>query len=310
MSRPPLSVVVPTRNRPDMLTRALDSVRATLGPDDELIVVDSASDDPDATAAVAESRGARVVRCSRKGETVARNAGWRAATHEFVAYCDDDVWVDAGWADAFARALDEHPDAAFVTGRIDVPPGQEVVGLAVSILDRPEPMSYDARTPGLLGHAASMAVRRSAVAAIGGFDELLGAGARFEAGPEGDLFDRLFAAGWSGRYEPAARAWHDQWRRRLRVIVRLDYGYGKGSGARLAKLARAGDRRRFRLVAAEYLWHWGLTQLPPHLRRRDRFMTATTSARLVGVLVGLVLGLLTPVRDGHYRPRRLYPRGA
>lgn len=303
MTRPPLSVVVPTRNRPEMLRRALVSLHGALGADDELIVVDSASDDPADTEQVAQELGARVVRCQRPGETVARNAGWRAATHDLVAYCDDDVWVDSGWADAFSVAMARMPDAAFVTGRVDVPPGQDVVGLAVSILDRDEPAAYDARTPGLLGHAASMVVRRAAVAAIGGFDELLGAGARFEAGPEGDLFDRLFAAGWVGGYEPAARAWHDQWRRRLRVIIRLDYGYGKGSGARLSKLARAGDRARFRLVAKEYLWHWGLRQLPPHVRERDLLMVTTTSARLVGVAVGLVRGLATPVRDGHFRGR-------
>jgi glycosyltransferase involved in cell wall biosynthesis len=303
MTRPPLSVVVPTRNRPEMLRRALESVQPALGPDDELIVVDSASDDPAATEQVAQAMGARVVRCDRPGETVARNAGWRAARHAFVAYCDDDVWVDPGWADALASAVAGDPEIAFVTGRIDVPPGQEIVGLAVSILDRPDAAVYVATTPGLLGHAASMVVRRDAVAGVGGFDERLGAGATFEAGPEGDLFDRLFAAGWRGAYEPAARAWHDQWRRRLRVIIRLDYGYGKGSGARLSKLLRAGDGARTRLVAAEYLWHWGFSQLSRHLRARDVLMVTTTTARLTGVAVGFVRGLLTPVRDGHLRRR-------
>lgn len=305
MSRSPLSVVVPTRNRPDMLARALTSLREALGPQDELIVVDSASEDPRQTEEVAAEYGARVVRCARKGETVARNAGWRAATHDYVAYCDDDVWVDPGWADGLAAALDQRPRAAFATGRIDVPPGQTVVGLAVSILDRPTPMDYDASTPGLLGHAASMAVRRVALQEVGGFDEMLGAGATFEAGPEGDLFDRLFARGWLGCYAPAALGWHDQWRRRLRVIIRLDFGYGRGSGARLAKLARAGDSRRFRLVAAEYLWHWGVAQLPDSLRRRDRLLAAMTLARLAGVVLGFARGLATPVRDGHYRSRRL-----
>ena len=287
-----------------MLARALTSLQATLGPDDELVVVDSASDDARQIEKVASTYGARVVRCARKGETVARNAGWRAASHELVAYCDDDVWVDPGWADCFVAALAARPRAAFATGRIAVPPGQTVVGLAVSILDRPTAMEYDASTPGSLGHAASMVVRRSALAEVGGFDEMLGAGAPFEAGPEGDLFDRLFARGWLGCSAPAALCWHDQWRRRLRVIVRLDVGYGQGSGARLAKLVRAGDGARFRLVAAEYFWHWGLAQLPGTVRRRDPLLLAMTLARLAGVVVGLARGLATPVRDGHYRPRR------
>lgn len=303
MARPPLSIVVPTRNRPDMLDRALASLGPAAGPDDEIVVVDSASDDAAATELVASRHGARVVRCNRRGETIARNAGWRAATHDLVAYCDDDVWVDAGWADALATALDDHPEAGFVTGRIDIPPDQTVMGLAVSIIDRPLPSAYDAHTPGLLGHAASLAVRRTAMESVGGFDEELGAGARFEAAPEGDLFDRMFAAGWAGRYEPGSLAWHDQWRRRLRVIVRLDYGYGKGSGARLAKLLKARRWARLRLVAHEYLWAWGLTQLWANARKRDVFLTAVTTARLGGIALGFVMGVVTPVRDGRYRGR-------
>jgi glycosyltransferase involved in cell wall biosynthesis len=287
-----------------MLDRALASLAAAAAPGDELVVADSASADAAAIARGAAAHGARVIRSDRPGASIARNAGWRAATHDVVAFCDDDVWVDAGWADALAAAVGADDGVGFVTGRIDVPPGQRVVGLAVSILDRPAPASYDETTAGVLGHAASMAVRRSAIASVSGFDELLGAGARFGGSEENDLFDRLLAAGWQGRYEPVALAWHDQWRSRQRTIVRLDYTYGRGRGARLAKLVRSRRWRRFRLVAREYLWAWGLTQLWVHVRKRDRFLTAVTAARLAGIAVGFAAGLVTPLRDGHFRDRR------
>jgi glycosyltransferase involved in cell wall biosynthesis len=304
VNRPPLTVVVPTRDRPDMLDRALGSIAMGLDPADELLVVDSASADAAATERVAKARGARLLRCDRPGASVARNTGWRAAGHDLVAFCDDDVWVDAGWADALAATLAADDGLGFVTGRIEVPPGQHVVGLAVSILDRPEPASYDESTPGLLGHAASMAVRRSAMTEVDGFDEMLGAGAHYGGSEENDLFDRLLAAGWRGCYEPAALAWHDQWRSRQRMIVRLDYTYGRGRGARLAKLLKARRWRRFRLVAREYLWAWGLSQLWLHVRKRDRFLTAVTIARLVGITVGFLGGLTTGVRNGHFRDGR------
>jgi GT2 family glycosyltransferase len=246
-----------------------------------------------------------LVRCDRPGASVARNAGWRSSTNDLVAFCDDDVWVDAGWADALADAFVADDRIGFVTGRIDVPPGQRVIGVAVSILDRPEPTSYDEGTRGVIGHAASMAARRSALAAVDGFDEMLGAGARFGGSEENDVFDRLLAAGWQGRYEPTALAWHDQWRMRQRMIVRLDYTYGRGRGARLVKLAKARRWRRLRIVASEYLWTWGLAQLWVHARKRDRFLTAVTLARLGGIAVGLAGGLVTPVRDGHFHQRRV-----
>jgi glycosyltransferase involved in cell wall biosynthesis len=285
-----------------MLDRSLASVVAACAPDDEVLVVDSASTDPDGIRAVAARHGVRALRSDRAGASVARNVGWRAARNEVVLFCDDDVWVDGGWAATFATSFADDR-VGFVAGRIEVPPGQETLGLAVSILDRPDPATYDATTPGLLGHAASLAVRRAALESTGGFDEVLGAGARFGGSEDQDLFDRLFAAGWSGRYEPAALAWHDQWRDRLRMIVRLDYTYSRGRGARLAKLLKSRQWRRVRVVLREYLWVWGLSQLWFHLRRRDRFLVAVTAARLAGIAVGFVGGLVTPVREGHFRGR-------
>jgi glycosyltransferase involved in cell wall biosynthesis len=298
-----LSVVVPTRDRPLMLDRALASLRESLDDADELVVVDSASAEPGATEDVAAGHGARVVRCARPGGSVARNAGWRSATHALVAFCDDDIWVAEEWADALVAAFDATAGVGFVTGRIDIPPGQQVRGVAISIIDRLESSEYDARSRGLLGHGANMAARRTALEQVGGFDELLGAGARFPGSEEGDLFDRLFAAGWRGRYEPGAHRWHDQWRDRQRVIVRLDYGYGRGRGARLSKLVRT-DRSRARVMAREYLWEWGLLEVVKHVRARDRFLSAVALARLAGLVVGFVAGLQVSVRDGHFRSRR------
>ncbi|HZY76948.1 MAG TPA: glycosyltransferase, partial [Jatrophihabitantaceae bacterium] len=76
----PVTVVVPTRDRPGQLETCLASLRAALDESDELVVADSASLDPDAVAAVARGAGATLVRCARPGVGRARNAGWRAGT--------------------------------------------------------------------------------------------------------------------------------------------------------------------------------------------------------------------------------------
>lgn len=298
--RPPLSVVVVTRDRPQMLDRALAAVRQAMSDADELVVVDSASSDPGAVSAVAERHGARLLRSERAGETVARNIGWRAASHDLIAYTDDDVWVDADWAREMARCLARHPEAVFVTGRVEIPLGQGT--LAVSIKDTTDPEVFDRHSAGLIGHSASLAVRRSLLAELDGFDELLGPGGRFHAASEIDLFDRSFAHGHVGRYEPAALAWHDQWRR-VRDYVQLQHRYGIGSGARMSKLAR-GDRPRMRIAIRADFWRWGVALLPRELGRRDWFRALGTLARLAGMLRGLVVGFSTPVRDGHFQPRR------
>ena len=298
--RAPCSVVLPTRDRPARLRRCLDSLTEALAPGDELIVVDSASSDPE-VAAIAASAGAVVVRCERPGVDRARNAGWRRSTHPAVLFVDDDVVVEPGWADALVRALDAHPAAGFVTGRIDALPGEGDRDRPVAVKDDDAPARLTAATTGTLGHSASLAVRREALEAIGGFDEAMGAGARFQSSPEVDLFDRLFAAGWEGWYEPASRAWHEQWRRRRQLVV-LDWRYGMGAGARIAKLVRS-DRARARRVAREVLWATGLRTAWQDLRAGYQTGVVLRLAQVLGAVVGYAVARPVPVHDGHYRPR-------
>ena len=293
--RAPCTVVLPTRDRPEMVARAVASVRAALTADDELIVVDSASAVPVGVP------GGRVIRVDRPGANRARNAGWRAGAHEVVVFVDDDVTVDAGWADGFMRAMADHPEAAFVTGRIEVPPDQGPVDHPVAIKNEPEGAVLTAAMDGVLGHSASLAVRRQALVAVGGFDEVLGAGGELPMSDETDLFDRLFAAGWTGWYEPTALAWHDQWRGRGERI-RLSWRYGFGAGARLAKLLRT-DRRRARRLAGEVFWRQGLRDLAADARRGYRTAALLDVAHVAGAAVGLISGSRVPVVDGHFAPR-------
>ncbi len=292
---------MPTRDRDQQLARCIESIKAAAGPDDELIIVDSASRDADAIAAIAREADARLLRCERPGVNRARNAGWRAAVHNLVAYVDDDVIVDAAWADGFARSAAAHPEAAFLTGRVSAP--DDAVGRHgnVAIKDDAEPAILHRATRGDLGHGANVLVRAAALDDVGGWDEAMGTGARFGSSPEADLYDRLFLAGLVGRYEPAARAWHEQWRTPTQ-LVRLDWRYGFGNGARIAKLVRR-DRPRARQIAGEALWSWGLQRLVAPLRDRNKTEVARVVARLAGTATGFARALFTRVRDGHYVER-------
>lgn len=296
-----LSIVVPTRDRPELLAGCLRSLRAELRTGDELIVVDSASKDP-RVAETARDNGAIVVRCERPGVGVARNAGWRVARHDTVVFVDDDIRVAPGWGAAWRIAVAAHPETVFFTARIGVPPEQGTVVRPVAVKDEAEAAVLDASSTGSLGHSANLAVRRWALATIGGFDEQMGAGGRFRSSPEYDLFDRLFAAGWTGRYEPGPQAWHEQWRSR-RELVRLDYSYGTGTGARLAKLLRT-DAPRARVVAREHVWTNGLRRLGRAIRNRNKTGVVLTSARLGGTIAGFSRAIAVPVRGGHFAPPR------
>jgi glycosyltransferase involved in cell wall biosynthesis len=297
-SRPALSVVIPTRDRPEMLTRCLESVDKAIGPQDELIVVDSASKDAKAVERTAADFGARVIRSDLPGAGQARNVGWQASTHDFVVFVDDDVWVDAGWADAMAQRLARDSDVGFVTGRVQAPEGQQ--SFFVAIKDDPEPALFDRMSRGLVGHSASLGVRRSALEAICGFDVWFGPGARFRGADDGDLFDRLFGSGYLCAYEPSALGWHDQWREKS-GLVRLNFHSGIGAGGRLAKLLRT-DIRRLPVVAREYGKWCGLDAWRGMIDR-NKLIFATSVVRSIGIVAGFAMGLAMKIDRGHYRPR-------
>ena len=292
----PLSVVVPTRDRPDHLRRCLAALRASLRAGDELIVVDSASVDPE-VGAVARSFEATLVRCERPGASRARNAGARAASHDLLAFVDDDVEVTPGWATRMAEALTAD-GVSFVCGRVGLPPGDAGGLRQIAVKDDPEPAVLDLDTPAPLGCSANLGLPGSVLVAVGGFDEALGGGGRFHAAEDVDLFDRLLAAGFVGRYEPGAMAWHEQWRTRGQLL-RLDWGYGVGLGARLVKLLRS-DRRRMARVLREAMWTDGLRVLATGVRHRYEFLVLTTASRLAGTVAGVVAAVVVPVRDGHF----------
>jgi GT2 family glycosyltransferase len=292
--------VVPTRDRPEQLEGCLRSLRSTLGGQDELLVVDSASTSS-AVAAVAASHGATVLREERPGASRARNRGWRAAGHDLIAFVDDDVRVEPGWADAVVRAFTSFPQIAFVTGRLDLPPGLDWTDVPIAVIDRDGAALLDASTADLIGHSANLAVRRPALEAVDGFDERLGAGADLRAAEDNDLWDRVFRTGRIGRYEPAAVGWHEQWRSR-RALVPLNWSYGYGSGARIAKLLRE-DRPRARAAARLAFWDWGLADAPRWLPRH-RLAAVLGLVRTAGAAAGLARALPIPVRDGHFAARR------
>lgn len=293
----PLSVVVPTRDRERLLERCLDALRRSVSPNDEIIVVDSASRG-DGTRRAAEACGARYVRCDRPGTSLARNAGWRAAAHDAIAFVDDDIWVEEGWAEAARDHLARRPDVAFLTGGVAVPEEQAATDLPTAVESNPDPVEFGGVEARPLGISGNLIVRRTALEGIAGFDERLGPGRFLRAAEDKDLFDRLLGAGYRGRFEPGIRARHEQWRTR-RQRLRLDFSYGIGAGARLAKLMRV-DRARARRVGREVVVRWGFQDLASCIRNRYEFGALAALLRLGGIVVGFVAAAGLPIRSGHF----------
>ncbi|NOZ82759.1 MAG: glycosyltransferase [Euryarchaeota archaeon] len=104
-----LSVVVPAYNEERYIEACLRSIRAQ-SMDVELVVVDNGSED--ATPRIAEEYADRVVYEPRRGVAFARDAGWRHAKGELVAFTDADTVVPETWAELMSGALSA-ADAAY-----------------------------------------------------------------------------------------------------------------------------------------------------------------------------------------------------
>ncbi|HET9639912.1 MAG TPA: TIGR04283 family arsenosugar biosynthesis glycosyltransferase [Allosphingosinicella sp.] len=108
-----LSVVVPTLNAAATLGACLAALREA----DELIVVDGGS--TDATAALAERFGARLVHSAR-GRGVQLAAGAAAAKGDWLLFLHADTLLAPGWRGAVERHRARSPDkAACFTFRLD-----------------------------------------------------------------------------------------------------------------------------------------------------------------------------------------------
>ncbi|HEY3534369.1 MAG TPA: HAD-IIIA family hydrolase [Pedococcus sp.] len=184
------AVVVPTLGRPslDALLAALAAQAAY--PPAEVVLVDDRKEPCDALGTrVPDELSARVpVRVLAgmgRGPAAARNLGWQVCRADWVVFLDDDVVVPPEWSQLLHDDLrGADPDVAAVQAQVVVP------------LPRTRrPTDWERGTAGLATAAwitADMAVRRSALSQVHGFDERFRRAYREDA----DLALRLRERGW------------------------------------------------------------------------------------------------------------------
>jgi glycosyltransferase involved in cell wall biosynthesis len=90
---PFFSIILPTRNRRDLVVRAIDSVLAQEFTDYELLIVNNnSSDDTESVVKdkIADCPNAQLLNCSVTGYGAPRNVAMEKATGEYLAFLDDD----------------------------------------------------------------------------------------------------------------------------------------------------------------------------------------------------------------------------
>jgi len=153
---PEVSVVIPTRRRPALLARCLESVLdQRTDAAYEVIVV---NDDDTAPATVPHDDRLVVLESGGRGAATARNLGVRAARSGLVVFTDDDTEPAPVWLNQLLAANRRNPTAVGFEGPV-----------ATGEYDLLHFHAPRARPGGCCG--ANVAYRRAAFLALGGFDE-------------------------------------------------------------------------------------------------------------------------------------------
>ncbi|MGE4053869.1 MAG: glycosyltransferase [Vicinamibacterales bacterium] len=205
---PRVSVIVTCFNLGQYLCEAVNSLLAQTFDDFEIVIVDDGSTD-DETRGVLDRwncPGTRLIRSpENRGLPTAKNLGLRHTTGEYVCMFDADDRAHPELLSRSVKALDADPSLAFVSHWL------QAFGDDTSVWSR-----SDCGFPALLHHNrvnGAALVRRSAIEAVGGFDESFR-----EGGEDWDLWIALVERGFRGRVLPQALY---EYRRRVGSMSRL-----------------------------------------------------------------------------------------
>lgn len=298
-----VSVVICTRDRPVQLVQCLRSLQQLVPPPDEILVVDNAPTSNETQQLMAQFPHIRYVIESRPGLSVARNTGIQQATGEIIVFTDDDVEVHPAWL-ARLRSGFHDPNVMVVTGLM-LPAELETEAQvafhrgATEFKQECRALVFDSeyfqtKKPfGVpvwqIGAGASMALRRTVIEQVGGFDERLGAGAA-GCSEDSEFWYRVLAAGYSCRYEPSAVIYHYH-RRDLDGLKRQMYAYMRGHVAALLiqtfNHRHWGNLFRLLVILPEYYLRLIARGLISGFHGRYR----TILVELLGCLSGLVFFL-------------------
>jgi GT2 family glycosyltransferase len=226
---PAVSVVVPTYNRAVSLGRLLGHLANCELPAGgaEIVVVDDGSSDDTAEVVARSPIDVVFIRQANAGAAAARNKGWRAARGAVIAFVDDDCVPSPTWLVDLVEALDREPGWAAVGGAIE----PLVDGMVARFVQAERLVGHGADERGVRYLVtANAAFRRTALEAVGGFDEDFPAA----AGEDTDLGFRLAAAGMALGTTASALVLHDH-RTSIRGLYRTYHRHGQAR----SRLARA-----------------------------------------------------------------------
>ena len=209
------SIIIVFYNGAPYLETCLGSLRGALQPEDELILVDNASNDGSIDLAQRLCPGVKIIRNQTNiGFASACNQGAAVACGEFLVFLNQDTRVEPGWLTGLLEAFEQSSQVGLVTSKLLLMSqpgsihlcGQDVhfTGLTFGrgFLQPAATFPLPERIGAVSG--TSFAIRRELWQRLGGFDEKF-----FMYYEETDLCWQARLAGYDSLYAPSSVAYHD-----------------------------------------------------------------------------------------------------
>ncbi|MGH7198402.1 MAG: sulfotransferase [Candidatus Omnitrophota bacterium] len=248
-----VTVAICTRNRSQLLSQALESMKRLVIPPDvewELLIVNN--DCTDATDDVIGSfRSSLPIRRlfePKPGKSNALNLAAREARGEYILWTDDDCRVDPRWLDEYCRAFKLWPDTAIFGGSVSphfegTPPlWLRTVWRRVAVVYaerdfEPEPFPL---SRWVMPYGANLAVRTLEQRQYA-YDPRLGPcpGRFIRGGEESTVVQKMLKAGIKGRWTAGAKVFHliPKKRQKTGYLRRCLVGHGEILSMRLPDTA-------------------------------------------------------------------------
>ncbi len=270
-----ISIIIPTCDRPEDLTRCLTHLQQQQTTRTiEIIVADNRPQSGITPTVLAQFPDVRYVAEPRAGSSYARNTAIAHSLGAVIVMVDDDVVVPSDWLEKLLAPL-ARPEVMAVTGNLlpfelETPAQWIFEDLKGGLSQGWEPIeadrawldSFEQSPPTWnLGVSANAAFRASLFAdpAIGLMDEVLGAGTPCCGGEENHLVYKILRAGHTLIYAPQAYAWHRH-RDTLPALCKQWHGYMRSATAyHLILWRQEHDRRAYHQLFAvlpQGLWDY------------------------------------------------------
>ena len=160
-----VSVIIPTRNRPQFLKMAVHSVVAQSHAAREIIIVDDGEGASETVRGM--SCAIQVIGNHQRGPVAARNLGIATATSDVIAFLDDDDWwTDTTYLGKTAEHFKQGADLCFGDGVMVFADGRPALAFAF-------PADAESLTRDNTMLISAVSYRRSLHATLGHFDQSL-----------------------------------------------------------------------------------------------------------------------------------------